>query len=108
METEGHAVIVTTPEDLTRIVVSALRTVLETSGDRPQQGQKVSTPQRKKLLTPQMVEDEYGIQKRSLQLWRSAGTGPAYTMVGGRIFYERVRLDEYIASGRVLSVEGGV
>nr|CUV26855.1 conserved protein of unknown function [Ralstonia solanacearum] len=42
-----------------------------------------------KYLTPQQVSDRYAgrISPRTLANWRSAGTGPRFLRLGGRILY---------------------
>ena len=98
METEGQTIIVTTPKELTQIVATAMRSVLENPGMPP-------AKRGKKLLSARDIEQEYGIAKRTLEHWRSEGTGPEYTTVGGRIYYERARMEDYIAAGRVRPVD---
>lgn len=60
-------------------------------------------PGKKRILCPREVEKEYGFGVRQLERWRAEGIGPQYTTVGRLIFYERAVLDEYIASGRVMT-----
>jgi hypothetical protein len=93
MEKKEQVVFVTTSEELNRVVVAAMHSVLEARG--------LSVKHEKKLLSARDIESEYGIAKRTLEHWRNGGTGPEYTTVGGRIMYERVRFDKYIAAGRV-------
>ena len=99
MGTEGQTVIVTTPDELVRIVATAMRSILEAPALLP-------VKHGKKLLSARDMENEYGIPKRTLEHWRNAGTGPEYTTVGGRIYYERARVEAYIAAGRVRPVDG--
>lgn len=53
------------------------------------------------LLSSRQIEEIYGIKKSLLHYWRTIGTGPAYTNVGRRIFYNRNDFEEFIASGRI-------
>ena len=59
----------------------------------------------KKLLAPKDVEREFGIHQKTLAYWHMEGVGPVYTNFGRRVFYERAVLEEYIASGRVQTLE---
>jgi hypothetical protein len=90
---EDRPIILTTPNELTRVVVEAMRLVLESNEFFKYNG--------KRLLSGSEVAKEYGISKRTLEHWRAEGSGPEYTTVGGRIMYERDRLEKYIAAGRV-------
>jgi hypothetical protein len=43
-----------------------------------------------------------GVAPGTLNNWRSAGIGPAYSRVGGsRVVYELAELDRFVAAGRV-------
>ena len=44
-----------------------------------------------------------GVSTKSLAVMRCAGTGPAFTKLGKRIFYAKADLDGWIASRRVNS-----
>jgi hypothetical protein len=90
---EGNTIIVTTPDMLELVVTKTMRSALESSEFVQHHG--------KRLLSGSEVAKEYGIAKRTLEHWRNAGTGPEYTTVGGRVVYERARLEKYIAAGRV-------
>lgn len=59
----------------------------------------------KKLLAPKDVEREFGIHQKTLAYWRQESIGPAYTSFGRRVFYERAVLEEYIASGRIQTLD---
>jgi hypothetical protein len=78
MGTEGQTVIVTTPDELSRVIVMALLSVMDTR-------RLVPAPRERKLLSARDMEQEYGIPKRTLEHWRAEGIGPEYTTVGGRI-----------------------
>jgi hypothetical protein len=93
---EDRPITLTTPDDLERIVMKAMCSVLESHGFFKYNG--------KRLLSGREVEKEYGIAKRTLEHWRAEGSGPEYTTVGGRIMYERSRLEKFIAAGRVRPV----
>ena len=58
-----------------------------------------------KLLAPKDVEREFGIRQKTLAYWRQECIGPAYTSFGRRVFYERSVLEEYIASGRIQTLD---
>jgi hypothetical protein len=95
---EEHVVIVTTEDVLERVVAGAVRSALE-SYELPQHSGK-------RLLSAREVSEEYGIGKRTLELWRHEGTGPEYTTVGGRIMYERAMMEKYLKAGRVRPMSG--
>ncbi len=87
-----QTVIVTTQEDLVRIISRAVRSVVP----EIQKG-------RAEVLRPDEVEIEYpGIfSARTLERWRKNGHGPAYSFVGKKIVYRRDDLEQFIAAGRV-------
>ncbi len=60
-----------------------------------------SRENRKKLLTGEEVQAEYGINARNLEGWRARGMGPEYTTIGRRVYYERSVIEDYIVAGRV-------
>lgn len=51
----------------------------------------------KKFLTPADVAARYdgNISTRTLANWRSQGTGPAFTKIGGSILYPLAKLEEW-------------
>ncbi|MDR3363274.1 MAG: hypothetical protein LBO64_10635, partial [Desulfovibrio sp.] len=82
MEIEGKTIILTTPKELSRVVVEALHSVLAAPG--------LLMPSKKRLLSAKEIGQEFGISRRTLESWRSQGIGPEYTIVGGRTMYNRV------------------
>lgn len=95
----NQPVVVTTPDELQRIIVDAVSSVTK----------NMTIPSvKKKLLSSKDVEREYGIKERLLENWRCQGLGPVYTNVGRNVFYERDLLEQYIASGRVKTFASGV
>lgn len=60
-----------------------------------------AAPRGKALLTGPEVEKEYGIKARNLEGWRARGTGPRYTTIGRRVYYEREAIEALIKSGNV-------
>jgi hypothetical protein len=54
-------------------------------------------PVAKIFLTPREVCERYGnnLHERTLANWRSGGTGPEYTKVGGLIMYPISKLEEW-------------
>jgi hypothetical protein len=90
---EDQPIIVTTQAALARIVEEAMRSALKSPEIFEHGG--------KRLLSGKEVEKEYGIGKRTLEQWRAEGAGPEYSNVGGRIMYERSKLEKFIAAGRV-------
>ncbi|WP_291447666.1 AlpA family transcriptional regulator [Desulfovibrio sp.] len=89
----GHAVIITTQEDLSLIVAAAVRAALG--------GVEQVESKQKKMISPKEIQQEYGINRRTLEHWRLQGIGPAYTNFGRRVFYDRVVFEKFIAAGNV-------
>ena len=56
---------------------------------------------KKILLTEQEVEDDYGINKRTLQRERVYKTGIPYVKIGRRVRYKRSTVDQYIQDNTV-------
>ena len=56
---------------------------------------------KKILLTEQEVEDDYGINKRTLQRERTFKTGIPYVKIGKRVRYKRSTIDQYIQDNTV-------
>ncbi len=99
MESNTHAIIISTPEDLLPLITEAIRAA---GGMKMTDNGGTSG---KKLLAPKEVEKEFGIHQKTLAYWRQESVGPAYTSFGRRVFYERAVLEEYIASGRIQTSE---
>jgi hypothetical protein len=96
---ETHTVITVTmsPEDLSEMIISAVRAGLRETSPAPEKGGK----RNKKMLSPKDIEDEYGITSRLLMYWRQMGMGPAYTNFGKRVFYDRATFEKFVAAGQV-------
>ena len=56
---------------------------------------------KKILLTEQEVEDDYGINKRTLQRERTFNTGIPFVKLGRRVRYQRATIDQYIKDNTV-------
>ena len=56
---------------------------------------------KKILLTEQEVEDDYGINKRTLQRERVYNIGIPYVKIGRRVRYKRSTVDQYIQDNTV-------
>ena len=56
---------------------------------------------KKILLTEQEVEDDYGINKRTLQRERVHETGIPFVKLGRRVRYKRSTIDQYIQNNTV-------
>jgi hypothetical protein len=93
MEMEGKTIILTTPQELSRIVREALHSILSAPG--------FLMPSKRRLLSAKEILDEFGISRRTLEEWRRQGIGPEYSMVGGRAMYERAAFEKFIAAGSV-------
>ena len=46
---------------------------------------------------------EFDLSTRTLERWRAEGTGPPFVMVGGRVFYLRDDVLEWLAARRCRS-----
>jgi hypothetical protein len=58
---------------------------------------------RSEYLTPGKVAKRYRIAEGTLANWRSAGRGPRFFKLGGRVYYAAWALDEWeqrLARGR--------
>ena len=99
MEIEGRTIILSTPEELLPLITEAIRAAACT-----ETVDSTGIPS-KKLLAPKDVEREFGIHQKTLAYWRQESIGPAYTSFGRRVFYERAVLEEYIASGRIQTLD---
>lgn len=99
MDLESRTIILSTPEDLFPLIAEAIRLA------GYEKAQNVSEGPAKKLLAPKDVEREFGIRQKTLAYWRQECIGPAYTSFGRRVFYERAVLEEYIASGRIQTLD---
>lgn len=93
MEPEKQTIVVTTPDELSRLIFSAVRSGLH---DMEQIG-----PKKKKMLAPKEIQQEYGIHRRILESWRLQGIGPAFTNIGRRVFYDRAVLEKFLAAGKI-------
>ena len=65
------------------------------------QGQVVATSaagDAQGLLSVTQAADFLGLSRATLDKWRIQGGGPVFARIGGRIFYRRVTLEEFIAS----------
>lgn len=99
MEFGGRTIILSTPEELLPLITEAIRIASNKNVQSTSEGSV------KKLLAPKDVEREFGIHQKTLAYWRQESVGPAYTSFGRRVFYERAVLEEYIASGRIQTLE---
>ncbi|MDR2161533.1 MAG: helix-turn-helix domain-containing protein [Desulfovibrio sp.] len=97
MEIEGKTIILTTPKELSMVVVEALHSVLDAPG--------FLMPSKKRLLSAKEIGQEFGISRRTLESWRSRGIGPEYTIVGGRAMYDRVAFEKFVAAGSVKPIQ---
>jgi DNA-binding transcriptional MerR regulator len=49
-----------------------------------------------------------GLAESTLRYYRHAGIGPVSYRLSGKVFYDRLDLDDWIAAERAASVRGGV
>jgi predicted DNA-binding transcriptional regulator AlpA len=87
-------VIVMTPEE----VQDLIRTTVEQAV-----AARAALPAPKRLMTVEQVEEEYGLNKKNLERWRSAGEGPPYSKIGKRVFYQRAELEKFVEENRILT-----
>jgi hypothetical protein len=92
-------IVVMSPDALSRLVTDAVSAALEKVRLYPNNGHQP------KMLSWRDITKDYGIARRTLELWRHMGTGPEYLQVGGRILYERVTFERFLAAGRVQPAE---
>jgi excisionase family DNA binding protein len=52
-------------------------------------------------MTTQEAANYLRVAPRTMENWRTAGTGPAYSKIGGRVVYSRAKLDEYFRAREV-------
>jgi hypothetical protein len=57
---------------------------------------KLEALRRKELINGQEVEELYGLDRGTLDNWRSSGKGPASTKIGQRVYYRHEALQEFI------------
>jgi predicted site-specific integrase-resolvase len=65
----------------------------------PRKGKLAPAPAGK--LRPAAAAARVGVTPGTLAKWRSAGVGPAYYVVAGRIIYNQSDLDAYVEARRV-------
>jgi len=65
----------------------------------PRKGKLAPAPAGK--LRPAAAAARIGVTPGTLAKWRSAGIGPAYYVVAGRIIYNETDCDAYVEAGRV-------
>ncbi|MDR3363138.1 MAG: hypothetical protein LBO64_09940 [Desulfovibrio sp.] len=107
MQTEGRVIIQAAPEELERLITSAVRAARREEEEaahaaRCEEKENGEGPdQHKKLITPIDIQKEFGIHRKLLAYWRLQGMGPAYVTFGRRIYYERPAFEQFVASARV-------
>jgi hypothetical protein len=57
----------------------------------------------RRLFDPEETSAYLRIAKQTLAKWRSAGGGPRFVRIGGRIFYDVADLDAFIAARKFQS-----
>lgn len=98
---ETHTVVTVSPDDLFELIRSAVRSILRDAPSIQEDGSGRTGAKRRKLISPKEIEEEFGINRRLLQLWRQEGIGPAYTNFGRKVFYDRVGFEKFVASGQI-------
>jgi len=101
MGTEGQTVIVTTPDELFEQIRSAVRSIMRDAPSILDAGGGRTALKRRKFISPKEIEEEFGINRRLLQLWRQQGIGPSYTNFGRKVFYDRAGFEKFVASGQI-------
>lgn len=46
-------------------------------------------------MTEKELSEHWGVKRNTLQKWRSAGTGPIYMKIGGKVIYPLEAIKEY-------------
>lgn len=59
-----------------------------------------STEQRRRLRQSELA-DRWNMSERTLEAWRSKGTGPRYLKIGGRVSYRLEDIEEFERSAMV-------
>lgn len=54
-------------------------------------------------MNPAAVQRDFGIAPKTLAIWRTTGTGPAFVKVGGRVFYFKKDVEAFCQGQRVRS-----
>ena len=67
---------------------------LEHSPERSALG---AAPRRRRLFAPEETSAYLRVARQTLAKWRSAGGGPRFVRIGGRIFYDAADLETFIA-----------
>ena len=58
---------------------------------------------RRRLYDPEEASDYLRVARQTLARWRCYGLGPRFVRMGGRIFYDFVDLDAFIAANKFQS-----
>ena len=64
---------------------------------------RAAPPSPKRLFDPHEASIYLRIAKQTLARWRCYGLGPRFVRIGGRIFYDAVDLDAFIAGNKFRS-----
>lgn len=94
----SQTVIVTTPEDLERLMTRLLAP-LKTQALTPEAAE-LEKLRRKEYLTTEEVEKLYNINANTLRKRRVNGEGPAYVKDGERVLYASKAVSQYLESRR--------
>lgn len=99
----SQAVIVTTREDLAMVLADLMPMTMALPPDVVD----LEILKRKELLTPDEVEQLYGLNARTMANKRGHGRGPSYIQEyrGGPVFYEHGAIRDYIRLCRRKSYE---
>ena len=104
---ETHTVVKISPDDLFELIRSAVRACLHDAPPVQGGGAGRSGSRRiRKLISPKEIEEEFGINRRLLQIWRQQGIGPAFSNFGRKVFYDRVGFEKFVASGQIQTTGG--
>jgi|TARA_R100001129_G_C5192481_1_gene211199 hypothetical protein len=55
----------------------------------------------KKFIEPRELAARWSLSPRTLENWRSAGNGPAYTKISGKVLYSIADVKDFEEAGRV-------
>lgn len=99
-----NAVIVTTPEEIQKIVTQSVKNAITELYAEPQAPQspealRLERLKMKEFLSSEEVEALYGIPRATLATNRSRNMGPSFSRIGRSIAYTHKDILDYIRAG---------
>ncbi len=62
---------------------------------------ETTTPVKRQLLSSQDVQEEFGIPRVTLEVWRCRRKGPPFVRIGTAIRYDRTALEAWLTANTV-------